>query len=68
VRDANQIENPDPVSGTNNYYTQDGYAGGSYVNCSDPSALGVAAINAQLYRNGVHRNECAPNHSYVVNN
>jgi phospholipase C len=38
------------------------------VNCSDPSALGVAAINAQLYRNGVHRNDCAPNHSYVVNN
>ena len=26
---ANQIENPDPQPGTNNYYTQDGYGGGS---------------------------------------
>jgi hypothetical protein len=34
---SNQIENPDPVSGTNNYYTQDGYRGGSYVNCSAPA-------------------------------
>ena len=25
----NQIENPAPVAGTNNYYTQDGYSGGS---------------------------------------
>jgi phospholipase C len=32
---SNQIENPDPVAGTNNYYTQDGYSGGSYVNCSE---------------------------------
>src|SRR5262249_31507302 len=32
---SNQIENPDPVKGTNNYYTQDGYSGGSYVNCAD---------------------------------
>jgi acid phosphatase len=65
---TNQIENPDPVHGTNNYYTQDGYAGGSYVNCSDPSAPGVAAINEQLYKNGVHHNNCAPNHYYLVNN
>ena len=35
---------PDPVAGTNNYYTQDGYGGGSYVNCADPSQPGVAAI------------------------
>ncbi len=28
---TNQIENPDPQPGTNNYYDQDGYSGGSYT-------------------------------------
>jgi len=65
---SNQIENPDPVAGTNNYYTQDGYGGGSYVNCSDPSAPGVASVNEQLYRHGVTNNNCAPGHYYLVNN
>ncbi|WGR74538.1 MULTISPECIES: alkaline phosphatase family protein [unclassified Bradyrhizobium] len=65
---ANQIENPDPARGTNNYYTQDGYSGGSYVNCSDPSAPGVAAINEQLYKNNVRNNNCSANHYYLVNN
>jgi acid phosphatase len=65
---SNQIENPDPVAGTNNYYTQDGYAGGSYVNCSDPSAPGVASINEVLYRHGVSNGNCAPGHYYLVNN
>ena len=32
---ANEIENPNPQPGTNNYYAQDGYSGGSYSNCSD---------------------------------
>jgi len=41
---SNQIENPDPQASTNNFYTQDGYAGGSYVNCSDASLPGVSAI------------------------
>ena len=26
---SNQIENPNPQPGTNNYYTQDGYSGGT---------------------------------------
>lgn len=65
---TNQIENPDPMPGTNNYYTQDGYSGGSYVNCSDPSAPGVSAVNEQLFKNGVSDNKCAPNHYYLVNN
>jgi acid phosphatase len=64
----NQIENPDPVAGTNNYYTQDGYGGGSYVNCSDPSAPGVASVNEQLFRHGVSNNNCASGHYYLVNN
>ncbi|WP_315730155.1 MULTISPECIES: alkaline phosphatase family protein [unclassified Bradyrhizobium] len=65
---ANQIENPDPVSGTNNYYTQDGYSGGSYVNCSDPSAPGVSSVNEQLYKHGVADGKCASNTYYLVNN
>lgn len=40
VPPANQIENPNPKPGTNNNYTQDGYAGGSYSDCSDRSAPG----------------------------
>ena len=32
---TNQIENPDPMAGTNNWYTQDGYSGGTYSNCAD---------------------------------
>ncbi len=64
----NQIENPDPAPETNNYYTQDGYSGGSYVNCSDPTAPGVASINELLYRRGVSKNNCAPGHYYLVNN
>ena len=39
-----QIENPNPQVGTNNYYIQDGYAGGSYVACADPTQPGVAPI------------------------
>ncbi len=55
-----EVENPNPQPGTNNYYTQDGYGGGSgsptavapnanygggsYVNCSDSSQPGVASV------------------------
>src|ERR1700678_3101382 len=39
-----QIENPNPQPGTNNWYDQDGYSGGSYTNCSDLTAPGVVAI------------------------
>jgi phospholipase C len=65
---ANQIENPDPLAGTNNYYTQDGYGGGSYVNCSDPSAPGVRAVRAQLLAQGVTRSNCASGYYYLLNN
>jgi phospholipase C len=65
---SNQIETPNPAAGTNNYYTQDGYGGGSYVNCSDPTASGVFAVNQQLDRHGVHKPNCAPDHYYLVNN
>lgn len=67
----NQIENPNPQPSTNNFYTQDGYGGGSYVNCSDPSQPGVGAILSYLrtlrYRPWNNGN-CAPGTYYLVNN
>lgn len=68
---ANQIENPNAQPGTNNFYTQDGYAGGSYVNCSDPHQPGVEPIldyiNGQPGR-AFHNGNCAPNTYYLLNN
>jgi acid phosphatase len=68
---ANQIENPDPTPGTNNFYQQDGYSGGSYVNCADENQPGVAPVRHYLgslpyspFNNG----NCAPNTYYLVNN
>ena len=59
-----EIENPNPQPGTNNFYTQDGYGGGSgspaatapkanygggsYSNCSDTSQPGVAPVVSYL--------------------
>jgi phospholipase C len=68
---ANQIENADPQPGFNNFYTQDGYGGGSYVNCSDASEGGVHAIQhflkSQDYK-AFNNGNCAPGHFYLVNN
>ena len=63
----NQIENPDPVAGSPNFYRQDGYQGGSYVDCSDPRQPGVAPILALLQRRGIP-SRCEPGHYYLVNN
>jgi phospholipase C len=64
---ANQIENPNPFPGSNNWYTQDGYGGGSYTNCSDPTQPAVAAI--ANYLSAVHVPvDCAPNAYYLLNN
>jgi phospholipase C len=63
----NQIENPDPAAGTDNFYRQDGYQGGSYVNCSDAAQPGVSAILAVLQRKGVP-SRCEPGAYYLVNN
>lgn len=66
---VSQIENPDPQSGlTNaNWYTEDGYRGGSYVKCSDPGQSGVSAILDYLASKKVDAN-CAPDTYYLVNN
>ena len=70
---ANQIENPNPLAGTNNWYTNDGYGnvstkiGGSYTNCSDAMQPGVAAIVNYLKALNVSPN-CAPGAYYLLNN
>ncbi len=66
---ANQIENPNPKPGTNNNYTQDGYAGGSYSECANPKAPGVGAIDKYLaslpYKPMAN---CQPGRYYILNN
>ncbi len=68
---SNQIENPNPTPGTNNYYTQDGYQGGSYSQCANPTAPGVGSIDRFLgslpyttFKNG----DCKPGAYYLLNN
>jgi phospholipase C len=64
-----QIENPNPQAGTNNYFIQDGYAGGSYVACADPTQPGVAPIIN--YLNSLPskpKPNCEPGRYYLVNN
>jgi phospholipase C len=76
---VDEIENPDPQSGTNNWYTEDGYGagafgspasgGGSYSNCSGATAPGVAAI--VTYLNSLPRKvkpNCDADHYYLLNN
>jgi phospholipase C len=64
---VNQIENPNPLQGTNNWYTQDGYSGGSYTNCSDTTQPGVSPIVGYLTAIHVKPN-CAPGAYYLLNN
>ncbi|ASW03250.1 alkaline phosphatase family protein [Paraburkholderia aromaticivorans] len=65
----NQIENPNPAPGSNNWYTQDGYSGGSYSNCSDTSQPGVGPISKYLASLTYHpKMNCAPQHYYLLNN
>jgi phospholipase C len=55
---VDEIEDPDPASGTNNWYTEDGYGGGafgsssfgggSYSDCSDSSQPGVDQVRDYL--------------------
>jgi hypothetical protein len=66
-----QIENPNPLPGTNNWYTQSGYSRGSYTKCSDAGEPGVKSIRAYLanlpypaFKNG----NCEPDAYYLVNN
>jgi phospholipase C len=76
---VNEVENPDPASGTNNWYKEDGYGnggfgshssgGGSYSNCSDPTQPGVKEI--VKYLGSLPRPidaRCEPGRYYLLNN
>ncbi len=79
---VDEIENPNPVAGTNNFWIQDGYGGfgnngastgvyggGSYTNCSDTSQPGVAPV--VNYLNSLPRPiapKCDAGHYYLLNN
>jgi phospholipase C len=67
---SNQIENPAPAPGTNDWFTQDGYSGGSYFAC-DSTANGTRELHAYLsslpykvFRGG----DCIKGAYYLVNN
>jgi phospholipase C len=76
---VNEIENPNPQPGTNNWYTQDGYGGGSfgsasfgggsYSNCADTTQPGVGPVVA--YLQSLPRpiaSRCQAGHYYLLNN
>jgi phospholipase C len=64
-----QVENPNPQPATNDFYDQDGYSGGSYVNCEDIKQPGVPAVTnyLQSLKRPVKAN-CDKSHYYLVNN
>ena len=76
---VDEVENPNPASGTNNWYAQDGYGGGSfgspsygggsYTNCADPTQPGVGPIVSYLRSlpRPINPN-CEPGHYYLLNN
>jgi phospholipase C len=74
---VDEVENPNPLKGTNNWYTEDGYGGGSYGSpsygggsytaCADVGQPGVAAIVDYLKAVKVKPN-CQAGHYYLLNN
>jgi phospholipase C len=67
VPPTQDIENPDPQAGTNNFYVQDGYSGGTYTACADMTQPGVASVTSYLQQMGVKPN-CDEGHYYLLNN
>jgi len=76
---VDEIENPNPQPGTNNWWMEDGYGGfnkdgsvfggGSYTNCADRSQPGVAPI--LNYLSSLPRPvepKCDAGHYYLLNN
>src|SRR5579863_1868362 len=76
---VDEVENPNAARGTNNWYAEDGYGGGSfgsasygggsYSNCADNSQPGVAPI--VKYLNSLPRPiepRCEAGHYYLLNN
>jgi phospholipase C len=79
---VDEIENPNLVAGTNNFWIQDGYGGfgnngsstgvyggGSYSNCSDPSEPGVKPVLDYLRSLWPPiKPNCDEGHYYLLNN
>jgi phospholipase C len=76
---VDEIENPNPQASTNNWYTEDGYGGGSfgaasfgggsYSNCADTTQPGVAPIVNYLKALPTPINpRCEAGHYYLLNN
>ena len=66
---VDEIENPNPAPGTNNWFTEDGYGGGSYSDCSDDSQPGVAKITGYLKSLQTPIDpRCEKGHYYLLNN
>jgi len=76
---VDEIENPNPQAGTNNWYAEDGYGGGSfgaasygggsYSNCSDTTQPGVAPIVNYLKSLPKPIDpRCEAGHYYLLNN
>jgi phospholipase C len=76
---VDEVENPNPAAGTNNWYSEDGYGGGSfgspsygggsYSNCADPTQPGVSAVVNYL-QSLPHPVDphCEVGHYYLLNN
>lgn len=76
---VDEVENPNAAPGTNNWYSEDGYGGGSngspsygggsYSNCSDSDQPGVSSVLTYL-GNLPHLidTRCAPGYYYLLNN
>ena len=79
---VDEIENPNPQPGRNNWWIQDGYGGfgnngvstgvyggGSYSDCSDASQPGVGPILSYLSSlTPPIKSNCDPGHYYLLNN
>ncbi|HTV15894.1 MAG TPA: alkaline phosphatase family protein [Acidobacteriaceae bacterium] len=76
---VNEIENPNPAPGTNNWYAEDGYGGGaygsaaygggSYTDCSDVTQPGVEPIVDYLQSLPTPiASRCQKGHYYLLNN
>jgi phospholipase C len=76
---VDEVENPNPTKGTNNWYTEDGYGGGSfgspsfgggsYSNCADTTQPGVAPIvNYLKSLKPPIDPRCETGHYYLLNN
>jgi acid phosphatase len=71
VPPAEQIEDPDPRPGTNNWYKRSGYGSGSYTACADPTQPGIRAIRdylATLPYKAFNDGNCVADAYYLVNN